>query len=281
MACGAQDAKVRVPGPPATASWLAVQAGGRAPAPVVLEGAARGGGCRLGWRGCCADGMRLNRHSRADLPTSTAPANPLGWRRCNSAPGGAGASPHNQRASNLWVAQPRARSSVHLAHLSRPPSPPRSPPPAAGSLTQRKEAPHKVCCNALLAAYARACPPQWRRALRLLELMAACGGELAPDIVSFNTAMKGAGNAGRTDAAFQARGCGWLGWRLAAALGWARAAAPAGQRAAGAALRTCRSQPPRTCRPQPPHTPVNPRTRRCTAPCARAAWSRPPPPLAP
>jgi hypothetical protein len=85
-----------------------------------------------------------------------------------------------------------------------------------------------VCCNALLAAYARACPPQWRRALRLLELMAGCGGELAPDIVSFNTVMKGCGNAGRLDAAFQVgpglgcQGCaGWLAcavWAAHAAL---------------------------------------------------------------
>ena len=47
-----------------------------------------------------------------------------------------------------------------------------------------------MCCNALLAAYARAHPPQWPKALRLLDAMGTFGGELAPDIVSYNTVMK-------------------------------------------------------------------------------------------
>lgn len=42
----------------------------------------------------------------------------------------------------------------------------------------------RVCCNALLAAYARAQPTQWQKAIRLLDLMWYCGGELCPDIVS-------------------------------------------------------------------------------------------------
>lgn len=46
---------------------------------------------------------------------------------------------------------------------------------------------------------------QWRRAVRLLELMWACGGELTPDIVSYNTVIKAAGNAGQIELGFQVR----------------------------------------------------------------------------
>jgi pentatricopeptide repeat protein len=53
----------------------------------------------------------------------------------------------------------------------------------AGSISSKKASPNRVCCNALLAAYARAAPAQWRRALALLAGMWACGGELTPDIV--------------------------------------------------------------------------------------------------
>ncbi|GAX82150.1 hypothetical protein CEUSTIGMA_g9578.t1 [Chlamydomonas eustigma] len=63
------------------------------------------------------------------------------------------------------------------------------------SLNTKKSAPNRVCCNALLAAYTRAQPCQWRRALHLLELMWQCGGELCPDIVSYNTVIKACGNA--------------------------------------------------------------------------------------
>jgi pentatricopeptide repeat protein len=51
-------------------------------------------------------------------------------------------------------------------------------------------APNRVCCNALLAAYARARPPLWQKALTLLGAMWAGGAALAPDVVSVNTACK-------------------------------------------------------------------------------------------
>ncbi|GBF93674.1 hypothetical protein Rsub_06777 [Raphidocelis subcapitata] len=72
----------------------------------------------------------------------------------------------------------------------------------AGSISAKKASPNRVCCNALLASYARAAPAQWRRALALLRGMWACGGELTPDIVSYNTAIKAAGAAARADEAF-------------------------------------------------------------------------------
>lgn len=54
----------------------------------------------------------------------------------------------------------------------------------AGSISAKKASPNRVCCNALLAAYARARPAaQWRRARALLDGMWAVGGELTPDIV--------------------------------------------------------------------------------------------------
>lgn len=71
------------------------------------------------------------------------------------------------------------------------------------SISNRKTAPNRVCCNALLAAYARAHPPQWLKALRLLELMWECGGEVCPDIVSYNTVMKACGNGQQLDMAFK------------------------------------------------------------------------------
>lgn len=77
----------------------------------------------------------------------------------------------------------------------------------AGSLNSKKSSPNRVCCNALLAAYARAVPPRWKQALKLLEVMWQCGGELVPDIVSYNTVMKACGNAQQTDIAFQVKGC--------------------------------------------------------------------------
>ncbi|KAK9831962.1 hypothetical protein WJX81_003568 [Elliptochloris bilobata] len=64
-------------------------------------------------------------------------------------------------------------------------------------------APNRVCCNALLAAYARAKPPQWEKALTLLTAMTEAGGEIAPDCVTFNTALKACGNAGRLDQALR------------------------------------------------------------------------------
>eukprot|EP00879_Flechtneria_rotunda_P000660 GHRR01000774.1.p1 GENE.GHRR01000774.1~~GHRR01000774.1.p1 ORF type:complete len:981 (+),score=385.98 GHRR01000774.1:3353-6295(+) len=73
----------------------------------------------------------------------------------------------------------------------------------ASSLNSKKSYPNRVCCNALLAAYARAQPARWRRALKLLDVMWQCGGELVPDIVSYNTVMKACGNAQQTDIAFE------------------------------------------------------------------------------
>ncbi|KFM24632.1 Pentatricopeptide repeat-containing protein, mitochondrial [Auxenochlorella protothecoides] len=63
--------------------------------------------------------------------------------------------------------------------------------------------PNRVCCNALLAAYARARPPQWQRAVHLLRAMWEGGPTLAPDAVSFNTALKACTNAGELDRALE------------------------------------------------------------------------------
>jgi hypothetical protein len=41
------------------------------------------------------------------------------------------------------------------------------------------------------------------QALKLLGVMWTCGGELVPDIVSYNTVMKACGNAQQTDRAFE------------------------------------------------------------------------------
>eukprot|EP01023_Acetabularia_acetabulum_P068506 TRINITY_DN9723_c0_g2_i1.p1 TRINITY_DN9723_c0_g2~~TRINITY_DN9723_c0_g2_i1.p1 ORF type:complete len:675 (-),score=102.90 TRINITY_DN9723_c0_g2_i1:1133-3157(-) len=71
------------------------------------------------------------------------------------------------------------------------------------SISSKKTAPNRVCCNALLAAYARAKPPQWKRALKLLELMWECGLEVTPDIVSYNTVMKACSNATQLETALQ------------------------------------------------------------------------------
>ncbi|GAB4822151.1 hypothetical protein N2152v2_009197 [Parachlorella kessleri] len=56
-------------------------------------------------------------------------------------------------------------------------------------------APNRVCCNALLAAYARARPPQWQKALHLLAAMWQGGPILSPDMVSYNTVLKACANA--------------------------------------------------------------------------------------
>lgn len=71
------------------------------------------------------------------------------------------------------------------------------------SISNRKTAPNRVCCNALLAAYARAHPPQWLKALKLIDLMWECGGEVCPDIVSYNTVMKACGNGQQLEMAFK------------------------------------------------------------------------------
>lgn len=59
-------------------------------------------------------------------------------------------------------------------HLETPP--PFTPPPS----------PSTPCLPPCL-------PSQWQKAIRLLELMWQCGGELCPDIVSYNTVIKARG----------------------------------------------------------------------------------------
>ena len=57
-------------------------------------------------------------------------------------------------------------------------------------------APNRVCCNALLAAYARAKPhPQLHKCLHLLQAMWTGGPTLRPDTVSYNTVLKACVNA--------------------------------------------------------------------------------------
>ncbi|KAK9840167.1 hypothetical protein WJX74_004587 [Apatococcus lobatus] len=63
--------------------------------------------------------------------------------------------------------------------------------------------PNRVCCNCVMAAYARAKPPQFHKALVLLEDMVSLGQEVHPDTVTFNTALKACTNAGRMDVAFE------------------------------------------------------------------------------
>ncbi|KAL6779730.1 PPR8 [Auxenochlorella protothecoides x Auxenochlorella symbiontica] len=90
--------------------------------------------------------------------------------------------------------------------LSAPGSPARagSPPgPAFAFGHAARVTPNRVCCNALLAAYARARPPQWQRAVHLLRAMWEGGPTLAPDAVSFNTALKACTNAGELDRALE------------------------------------------------------------------------------
>jgi pentatricopeptide repeat protein len=63
--------------------------------------------------------------------------------------------------------------------------------------------PNRVCCNALLAAYARAKPPQWHKALHLLRAMWGGGPTLTPDPVSYNTAIKACAGALHVDRALE------------------------------------------------------------------------------
>ena len=64
--------------------------------------------------------------------------------------------------------------------------------------------PNRVCCNALLAAYARAKPAQWQRALHLLEAMWGGGPSLCPDAVSYNTVIKACAAAFQINRALEA-----------------------------------------------------------------------------
>jgi len=58
-----------------------------------------------------------------------------------------------------------------------------------------KVTPNRVCCNALLAAYARARPTQWKKAVNLLQSMWEGNETVHPDVVSYNTVFKACSNA--------------------------------------------------------------------------------------
>ena len=96
-----------------------------------------------------------------------------------------------------------AFNACSMARASSAPAPSATVMLRTRSISNRKTAPNRVCCNALLAAYARAHPPQWLKALKLIELMWECGGEVCPDIVSYNTVMKACGNGQQLDMAFK------------------------------------------------------------------------------
>ncbi|KAL0052843.1 hypothetical protein WJX82_008466 [Trebouxia sp. C0006] len=64
-------------------------------------------------------------------------------------------------------------------------------------------APNRVCCNALLAAYARAKPTLWQKALAFLEVMQSSTGHIQPDTVTYNTVLKACCNAGQLNRAMQ------------------------------------------------------------------------------
>ncbi|KAL3159478.1 hypothetical protein ABBQ38_009900 [Trebouxia sp. C0009 RCD-2024] len=68
-------------------------------------------------------------------------------------------------------------------------------------------APNRVCCNALLAAYARAKPTCWQKALAFLEVMQSSEGHIRPDTVTYNTVLKACCNAGQLARAMQASPC--------------------------------------------------------------------------
>ena len=55
--------------------------------------------------------------------------------------------------------------------------------------------PNRVCCNSLLAAYARARPTQWRRAVDFLQSLWNEDEHMQPDVVSYNTTLKACANA--------------------------------------------------------------------------------------
>lgn len=55
--------------------------------------------------------------------------------------------------------------------------------------------PNRVCCNSLLAAYARARPTQWRRAVDFLQSLWNEEESMQPDVVSYNTTLKACANA--------------------------------------------------------------------------------------
>eukprot|EP00884_Botryococcus_braunii_P023325 jgi/Botrbrau1/9677/Bobra.0201s0011.1 len=78
--------------------------------------------------------------------------------------------------------------------------------PQLSRLKFSRVTPNRVCCNALLAAYARAKPPQWEKALRLLAAIEESRGKVAPDTVSYNTVLKVCGKAQRINQAMKVYG---------------------------------------------------------------------------
>ncbi|GIL87455.1 hypothetical protein Vretifemale_15433, partial [Volvox reticuliferus] len=146
-------------------------------------------------------------HSPASASAGGATANTSLWSAASGSLSelSAGAFPEAQSPAGPV---PRTSSASAGSQMSYGPSSASPHPGQRGllrtsSLNTKKSAPNRVCCNALLAAYARATPTQWQRAIRLLELMWQIGGELCPDIVSYNTVIKACGNAGQVELGFK------------------------------------------------------------------------------
>lgn len=55
--------------------------------------------------------------------------------------------------------------------------------------------PNRVCCNALMGAFARARPTQWKKAVNFLAYLWEQDESIHPDIITYNTALKACSNA--------------------------------------------------------------------------------------
>jgi len=55
--------------------------------------------------------------------------------------------------------------------------------------------PNRICCNALMGAFARARPPQWKKAVDFLAYLWEQDESIHPDIITYNTAVKACSNA--------------------------------------------------------------------------------------
>ncbi|KAA6424588.1 MAG: hypothetical protein FRX49_05797 [Trebouxia sp. A1-2] len=77
------------------------------------------------------------------------------------------------------------------------------PAPVLRHMNVSQIAPNRVCCNALLAAYARAKPTLWQKALAFLGVMQSSTGHIQPDTVTYNTVLKACCNAGQLNRAMQ------------------------------------------------------------------------------
>lgn len=55
--------------------------------------------------------------------------------------------------------------------------------------------PNRICCNALMGAFARARPPQWKKAVDFLSYLWEQDDSIHPDIITYNTAVKACSNA--------------------------------------------------------------------------------------